>query len=380
MAGPRSLSTTTKVAAPGGASGKGVKGRRSKKHQNKSNKKQAPLATWDHDNSSADESVDGEATSASAAPAAATTAGKKRPRVVGAASGAAGDATQVPGDQGDGARKSSKKQGAAADGSSGASGGEDAETSSGSDGEEDGVREGRDGGDQQGAEGAAAASTGGMGDVMARILSQKLDSRVQAPVLAKRKTKAMKEMENASAKRAESRGKSAVRRANMTQQFVIPDHTTTDYERQLKKIATRGVVALFNAISKRQNQGDGSGGGGGGSGSGNNVARTAKATAVKGASRHAFLDMLKTGVKPVGGAAAVAAGGAGGKQASERGQGGAGAGADAGRAEKEGRSWSVLKEDYMMGASSMKNWDQESLESEEDALGGPNDMSDDDSD
>lgn len=93
------------------------------------------------------------------------------------------------------------------------------------------------------------------------------------------------------------------------------------------------VVALFNAISKRQNQGDGSGGGGGGSGSGNNVARTAKATAVKGASRHAFLDMLKTGVKPVGGAAAVAAGGAGGKQASERGQGGAGADADAGRAE-----------------------------------------------
>lgn len=62
----------------------------------------------------------------------------------------------------------------------------------------------------------------------------------QAPVLAKRKTKAMKEMEQASVKRAESRGKSAVRRANMTQQFVIPDHTTTDYERQLKKIATRG--------------------------------------------------------------------------------------------------------------------------------------------
>lgn len=65
----------------------------------------------------------------------------------------------------------------------------------------------------------------------------------QAPVLAKRKTKVMKEMEEASAKRAESKGKSAARRANMTQQFVIPDHTTTDYERQLKKIATRGGKA-----------------------------------------------------------------------------------------------------------------------------------------
>lgn len=59
-------------------------------------------------------------------------------------------------------------------------------------------------------------------------------------MLAKRKTKAMKEMEDESAKRAETKGKSAVRRANMTQQFVIPDHTTADYERQLKKIATRG--------------------------------------------------------------------------------------------------------------------------------------------
>lgn len=63
---------------------------------------------------------------------------------------------------------------------------------------------------------------------------------LQAPVLAKRKTKAMKEMEEASAKRTDARGKAAARKAMMTQQFVIPDHTTTDYERQLKKIATRG--------------------------------------------------------------------------------------------------------------------------------------------
>lgn len=63
-------------------------------------------------------------------------------------------------------------------------------------------------------------------------------------MLAKRKTKAMKEMEEASAKRAESRGKSAARRANMTQQFVIPDHTTAEYERQLKKISTRGGASF----------------------------------------------------------------------------------------------------------------------------------------
>ncbi|CAN0288643.1 unnamed protein product, partial [Discosporangium mesarthrocarpum] len=93
---------------------------------------------------------------------------------------------------------------------------------------------------------------GGMGDVMARILGQELDTRTKEPVLARRKTRVMREMEEESARRAEARGKAAEKRACMTSQFVAPDHTTADYERQLKKIATRGVVALFNAISKRQ--------------------------------------------------------------------------------------------------------------------------------
>ena len=84
------------------------------------------------------------------------------------------------------------------------------------------------------------------------------------------------------------------------------------------------VVALFNAISKRQNQGDGSAGAGAGA-----VAGTARASAAKGASRHAFLDMLKTGVKP-NGEAGAAAGAAGGKRAGGSAQGGAGAGAAAG--------------------------------------------------
>lgn len=88
------------------------------------------------------------------------------------------------------------------------------------------------------------------------------------------------------------------------------------------------VVALFNAISKRQNQGGASAGGAGGGSSGNNVAATAKATVVKGASRHAFLDMLKTGVKPTGGAAEAAAGagvGSGGKRGGGSAGGGGGA-------------------------------------------------------
>lgn len=80
---------------------------------------------------------------------------------------------------------------------------------------------------------------------------------------------------------------------------------------------TKQVVALFNAISKRQNQADGAN-----ASAGNSVGGAAKAAAVKGASRHAFLDMLKTGVKPtVGGASAAAGSGA----ATESGRKGGGA-------------------------------------------------------
>lgn len=65
------------------------------------------------------------------------------------------------------------------------------------------------------------------------------------------------------------------------------------------------VVALFNAISKRQKEehlaGEGS----------DKVQGTAKAAAIKGASRHAFLDMLKTGVTPVEGGTGNAGGGGG---------------------------------------------------------------------
>ena len=60
------------------------------------------------------------------------------------------------------------------------------------------------------------------------------------------------------------------------------------------------VVALFNAISKRQNQGQG----GDGVGSGGKSA----AGAAKAASRNAFLNMLKTGVKPESATGAVGKG------------------------------------------------------------------------
>ncbi|CAM9820232.1 unnamed protein product, partial [Choristocarpus tenellus] len=163
---------------------------------------------------------------------------------------------------------------------------------------------------------------GGMGDVMARILGQKLENRTQAPVLAKRKTKVMREMEEDAVKRSDARGKAAAKRAKLTTQFHVPDHTTTDYERKLKKIAMRGVVALFNAISKRQR---GEGLDDKGLGTGN----TAKAAALKGASKNAFLSMLKSSIKP-GDDSATSKGGVGvrtlGAAVDERSRGGGGIG------------------------------------------------------
>lgn len=65
------------------------------------------------------------------------------------------------------------------------------------------------------------------------------------------------------------------------------------------------VVALFNAINKRQHQTSSVDGD---DGNGNSVAGTAKAATVKSASRNAFLNMLKTGVKPENATGAVGLG------------------------------------------------------------------------
>lgn len=79
------------------------------------------------------------------------------------------------------------------------------------------------------------------------------------------------------------------------------------------------MVALFNAISKRQNESDEKTASGAG-----------KSATVKGASKHAFLDMLKTGIKPGATATGAGEGGAGkrGGGGAKGGTAGAGAGWD----------------------------------------------------
>jgi len=92
----------------------------------------------------------------------------------------------------------------------------------------------------------------GFADAMAKVLGQTVAS--SAPVLAKRKTTQMKAIENDRLDRAALRDKRLKRKEQRDKQLVTPDMKTADHERQLKRIATRGVVALFNAIAKAKRE------------------------------------------------------------------------------------------------------------------------------
>ena len=95
----------------------------------------------------------------------------------------------------------------------------------------------------------------GMADVMARILNQEVKKK--APVLAKRRTALMKDMEKEKRERHRAKEAAEEKRAALNHQLYVPDHKDTERERQLRRIATRGVVALFNAVTKaRQAQED----------------------------------------------------------------------------------------------------------------------------
>jgi ribosomal protein L18E len=67
-------------------------------------------------------------------------------------------------------------------------------------------------------------------------------------VLAKRKTAMMKDMEADKANMKRIKLARIERKAEQTKQLVVPDVTTADYERQLKKLATRGGKISANDI------------------------------------------------------------------------------------------------------------------------------------
>ncbi|XP_037072647.1 RRP15-like protein [Pollicipes pollicipes] len=126
-----------------------------------------------------------------------------------------------------------------------------------------------------------------------------------------------------------------------------PDIREKDREKTLCKIATRGVVQLFNAVRKQQQEVQGQLKEAGGS-----IRKTERA--LKGVSKQAFLERLRAGVdsEPAPPAAQEH-----GEEAAD------------GRA-----SWSVLRDDYLPEAG-LKDWDQDSDMADDDGSAGESDDS-----
>lgn len=166
------------------------------------------------------------------------------------------------------------------------------------------------------------------------------ESGEETTVLTKRKTKEMKENEKL---RREARARKRARKAKREQrERGIEDPATADFtfERQLRKIATKGVVMLFNTIQthqakKRQQQSE----------------ANKEAEKVKAASKDSFLDMLKQGSK------ADPAGGVSESEMEDN---------DDPAAAKSG--WGAMRDDYMLGAK-LKDYGKGNEEEMEDDEG-----------
>jgi hypothetical protein len=182
--------------------------------------------------------------------------------------------------------------------------------------------------------GDGEAGWAGLADVARKILQPALKSEV--PILA-RDRGAERQLDVARAEHKVRRQQALERRRVMEKGHVIPDVTSKNYERGLAKIATRGVVRLFNTVRKQQRElsevlEDVP------------VGRRAKVAAGVVSKGH-FLDMLK-------------AKGTDQKAAKAGAKEGAGAGAAAPQT-----SW--LAQGFMMGAR-MKDWDRQDADEDDD--------------
>jgi hypothetical protein len=123
-------------------------------------------------------------------------------------------------------------------------------------------------------------------------------------------------------------------------------------ERAHRRVATRGVVALFNAISKHQDKMREEA-----SAEHRAAARAAAASGsksaeeVKAMSKRGFLDMLKTNATKVGGGSTTKAV----EDKSDK---------DAASSKSKSGGWNALKDDFMM-TSKLKDWDKELSEDED---------------
>ncbi|KAI1885537.1 hypothetical protein AGOR_G00204800, partial [Albula goreensis] len=229
------------------------------------------------------------------------------------------------------------------DGESNDGGSEGEEADGGSEGEQEEECDGGIGEEQE----EGGNPNAGWAEAMAKILNKKTPEN-KAGILIKNKERE-KEKERVRKEQLEKKKQLDKKRAwemmCREKPDVVKDRET---ERNLQRVATRGVVQLFNAVRKHQKNMEEKVKEVGGS-------ERKRAKLLSTVSKKDFIDVLR------------------GKESTEE----KGAKADrktAGAAAEETPAWSVLKEDFMMGAS-MKDWDKESEEEGGEEQGGGGDYS-----
>lgn len=191
----------------------------------------------------------------------------------------------------------------------------------------------------------------GMADMMSKILNQNVSS--SNPILAKRKTAIMKEMEEGKEDNERLKRLRAQRKSEREKQLAAPDAGTADYENQLRKLATRGVISLFNAISsskrdeveaenalKAKNAEEG---------------KEISRVDIKKLTQANFLELLKSDESHLKSSISHAV------SSSSSSSINASASTAARSEPPKGLSWMALREDYLLNHSEMrlKNWDKE---------------------
>ncbi|NWR69375.1 RRP15 protein, partial [Centropus unirufus] len=181
-----------------------------------------------------------------------------------------------------------------------------------------------------------AGPSSGWADAMAKVLNRKIPQN-KSTILAKNK-KLEKEREKEKQERLEKRMQLDKKREWEMMCRVKPDVVKDrDIERNLQRIATRGVVQLFNAVRTHQKSIDEKVKKGGSS-------DRQRAKLLSSVSKRDFISVLRNmdGAKGSKNPAGKVTKSNQGEVKSE-----------------EGPEWNILRDDFMMGAS-MKDWDKES--------------------
>jgi len=214
----------------------------------------------------------------------------------------------------------------------------------------------------------------GQADAMAKILGKQLQEGTKSAVLAKSGATAQRN----EVRRERKRKLELTRAKKEARDFdaVGVDGTSIQLEAKLRRIATRGAVALFNAVRKAQKDDEAIVG----------VSKSMYANKdVKSMDKKDFLGLLASKTAGIhgepsnkgdaGGSVATGAGAGAGEEGA--GEDGSGSGASGGT----GQGWSVLQDNYML-ESKADDWDKDDASSEEDGseLEDPDDDDDDDED